>query len=76
VATVRFSIAPGFVDAQITQAVGAATVTTNVELTVDLGNTMDGATRVISREELVHTLKRLHDYIVQGGTNRTGWPPQ
>lgn len=46
------------------QAVGAATVTSNIELTVDLGNTMDGSSRPVNREELLLALRRLEDYIV------------
>lgn len=46
------------------QAVGAATVTSNIELTVDLGNTMDGSTRPVNREELLLALERLVDYIL------------
>lgn len=75
-ATVRFSVPVDGREDQITQAVGAATVTTNVELTVDLGNTMEGSTRVIQKDEVLLALTRLKDYIMKGGTNLTGWPPQ
>lgn len=74
-ATVRFSIYPDATEAQITQAVGSATVTNNVELTVDLGSTMDGSSRVISKEEVLLCLERLMDFIAHGGVNQT-WPPQ
>ncbi len=74
-ATVRWSIFPDAREVDITQAVGAATVTNNIELTVDLGTTMDGGTRVISKEEVVHSLQTLIDFIIHGGTNQT-WPPQ
>jgi hypothetical protein len=70
-ATVRWSIFPGATEGQVTQAVGAATVTNNIELTVDMGNTMDGTTRVISREEVLLALQRLRDYIVDHP-----WTPQ
>lgn len=75
-ATVRFSIFPDALEAQIVQAVGAATVTSNIELTVDLGNTMDGASRVIQKDEVLLALQRLRDFILKGGANLTGWPPQ
>lgn len=75
-ATVRLSISPTQREDQVTQAVGAATVTTNVELTIDLGTTMDGGTRVISKEEVLLCLERMVDYITKGGTNLAGWPPQ
>ena len=75
-ATVRFSVLVDGTEAQITQAAGSATVTTNVELTVDLGNTMEGSSRVIYKEEVLLALRRLEDYIIAGGKNYTGWPPQ
>jgi hypothetical protein len=64
VATIRFSTFPGATEAQIVQAVGAATVTSNIELTVDMGSTMDGATRVIQRDEVLLALQRLRDYLL------------
>lgn len=70
-ATVRFSTYPGATEVQIIQATGAATVTSNIELTVDLGATMDNTTRVISREEVLHSLMRLKDKLLAGT-----WPPQ
>lgn len=63
-ATIRFSTFPGATEAQIVQAVGAAVVTSNIELTVDMGNTMDGATRVIQRDEVLLALQRLRDYLL------------
>lgn len=75
-ATVRFSVPVDGIESAITQAVGAATVTTNVELTVDLGNTMEGSTRVIQKDEVLLALKRLQDYIMTGGKTAAGWPPQ
>lgn len=70
-ATVRWSTTPGDREQDIVQAVGAATVTKNIELTVDLGNTMDGSSRILSREEVLHSLYRLCDYIVDHT-----WTPQ
>lgn len=63
-ATIRLSTFPGATEAQIVQAVGAAVVTSNIELTVDMGNTMDGATRVIQRDEVLLALQRLRDYLL------------
>jgi len=57
-------------------ATGSATATSNVKLTVDLGNTMDGSSRVIQKEEVLLCLERLMDFIMKGGANLTGWPPQ
>lgn len=75
-ATVRFSYLTDGREDQITQAVGAATVTTNMELTIDTGNTMEGNTRVINKEEVLLGLQRLKDFIMKGGASTTGWPPQ
>ncbi|MEA3108760.1 MAG: hypothetical protein QOI88_3365 [Gammaproteobacteria bacterium] len=76
-ATVRLSIFPTARMDQITQAVGAATVTNNIELTVDLGNTMDGSSRVLRKQEVIDSVRRLLDFIIQGGTAGNGaWPPQ
>lgn len=63
-ATVRFSIYPDATEAQVVQAVGAATVTSNIELTVDMGNTMDGTSRPVQRDEVLLALQRLRDYIL------------
>lgn len=75
-ATVRFSYLTDGREDQVVQAVGAATVTTNVELTIDIGNTMEGNTRVINKEEVLIALQRLKDFIMKGGASTTGWPPQ
>lgn len=75
-ATVLFSTSPDYTEAQILQNVGSATVHTNVELTVDLGNTMEGSARVIQKEEVILCLQRLIDFIMKGGSSLTGWPPQ
>ena len=63
-ATIRLSIFPTATEAQIVQAAGAATVTSNIELTVDMGNTMDGTSRPVNREEVVLALRRLIDYVL------------
>lgn len=63
-ATLRLSTFPGATEAQIVSAVGAATVTSNIELTVDMGNTMEGSSRVIQRDEVLLALQRLRDYIL------------
>ena len=68
-ATVRLSTFPTAREDQIVQAVGAATVTSNIELTIDQGNTMEGATRPLQKEEVLDALDRLRDYIVRGGLN-------
>lgn len=47
----------------VTEAVGSATVTTDIELTVDLATTP-------SRERVLVALERMRDYILQ-----INWPP-
>ena len=72
-ATRRYSTAPG--DAlegsnRVVEAVGAATATKCIELTVDLANVLQGSTKPVSRADVLDAIDRLHDYIVQGN-----WPP-
>lgn len=70
-ATRRYSVAPGDADAYgITEAVGAATATKSIELTVDLANVVEGNTRALQRQEVVTALEKLVDYIHQ-----RNWPP-
>jgi hypothetical protein len=45
-------------------------VSEKVEVTVELGNIMDGNTRQITREEVLAALLRIEGYITQGN-----WPP-
>jgi hypothetical protein len=57
----------------VTEAVGAATVTDNIELTVDLANTIvtdNGTTRTISKNEVLIALNLFEQYIT-----RVQWPP-
>lgn len=54
----------------ITEAVGSATVTNAVELTVDNGNVMQGSTVPLSKEDVLLALERLRNHIVKGD-----WPP-
>lgn len=71
-ATRRFSVAVGAGedDAAITEAVGAATVTTAIELTVDLGNVLTGSTQPLSRQDVLQSIQALQDYIME-----RPWPP-
>lgn len=70
-ATRRYSIQPGDADAYgITEAVGAATATKCIELTVDLGNVVEGSTRPPNKEEVLNALEKVTDYIASGL-----WPP-
>lgn len=56
--------------ASITEAVGAAVATKNIELTVDLANVKSGGTQPASKNDVLLALDQLRDYIT---TNI--WPP-
>jgi len=70
-ATRRFSTAPG--DAfphGIVQAAGAATVSKPIEVTVDLGNVVQGNTRPLSKQDVLQALHNLKTYVAS-----ISWPP-
>jgi hypothetical protein len=72
-ATRRYSIQPGDDEFAVTEAVGAATVTKCIELTVDLAtSTVNGAsgTRAVTKEEVLLALEKLENYIT-----KNQWPP-
>jgi len=69
--TVRFSFTPNNPPFNVVQAVGAATVTGPVELTVDLGNVQDGASRALRRQDVLEAILKIQEYIERGG-----WLPQ
>lgn len=72
-ATRRFMANVGDQLESVTEAVGAAVASKNVELTVDLASTIitDAAsTRTISREEVLLCLNLFEQYII-----RVQWPP-
>ena len=72
-ATRRYSLDPGQTLEQLTEAVGAATVTNHVELTVDLATnviTEGASTRQILKSEVIVILKMFMEQIV-----RSNWPP-
>lgn len=57
----------------VNESVGSATTARNVELTVDLANTIvsdSGTTRTISKNEVLLILEMFMQYIVRGN-----WPP-
>jgi hypothetical protein len=71
-ATRRYSASPNNTVESIVEAVGAATVTQPIELTVDLGAvklTGNPGTGV-TRDEVLTALKRIHDHI-----QKNIWPP-
>lgn len=70
--TQRIGANPGYNLEQITNVVGAATVTNNVELTIDMATTIvndNGTTRQISRNEVLLILEMMEQYIT-----RMNWP--
>ena len=72
-ATRLYGANPGYSLEQITEAVGPAATAHSVELNVDLSNAIisdNGATRTMSREEVLICLDLFKQYIV-----RSYWPP-
>ncbi|WP_151038938.1 MULTISPECIES: hypothetical protein [Bacteria] len=67
-ATRRYSINPEDSDHSITDATGAATVTKNIELTVDWDNLRTlGLSEPQARMQVLAALERLHAYIETSG---------
>lgn len=62
-ATRRYMTNRGEVDENVTEAVGAATVTKKIELTIDLASSIEKA-------EVLAALARFERYILKGN-----WPP-
>lgn len=54
----------------VTEAVGAATASKAIELTVDLANVKQGNTVPLSKQDVLEALERFYDYIVA-----VQWPP-
>lgn len=69
-ATRLYSYVPNQAAYAITEAVGSATVTGPIELTVDLGNVMVGSAAPLKRQEVLEGLQKLIEHIERGN-----WPP-
>ena len=70
-ATRRFMVNIGENAYNVTEAAGLATVSKNIELTVDFDASVPGnPTGKVSREDVIQALAELEDYIM-----RDGWPP-
>jgi hypothetical protein len=71
-ATRRFSIGPNERVEDVVEAVGAATATKSIELTVDLGNikATGNPSQANYRDEVLHALMVFEDYI-----QKVNWPP-
>jgi hypothetical protein len=70
VATRRLSTQPGDQLKDVTEAVGAATVSKSIEMTFDLANVKDGNTKPLTRLDVLLGFRRLRDYIIA-----LKWPP-
>lgn len=69
-ATRRYSMTPNSPPYGVVEAVGSATVTGPIELTIDLGNVMVGSTVPLKRQEVLEGLQKMIEYIERGN-----WPP-
>ena len=72
-ATRLYGANPGFALENVTEGVGSATTSHNVELTVDLASTIvtdNGSTRSISKTEVLIILELFKEYIV-----KSNWTP-
>lgn len=72
-ATRRISIGPGENVEAIVEAVGAATVTKPIEITIDTATTIvngDSGTRAMRRDEVIAALYRAIDYLIKAPS----WP--
>lgn len=69
-ATRRYSYTPNQAAYAIVEAVGSATVTGPMELTIDLGNVMVGSTAPLKRQDVIEGLLKIVEHIEHGN-----WPP-
>lgn len=72
-ATRLYGANPGYALESVTEGVGSATTSHNVELTVDLATSIvsdNGTTRTISKNEVLIILNLFEQYIT-----RSIWPP-
>jgi hypothetical protein len=50
---------------RVTEAVGAATASKSIELTFDLANVKDGASKPLTKQDVLDGIDRIRDYILQ-----------
>jgi hypothetical protein len=75
-ATRRYGISVGQTEFQITEAVGSATASNNIELTIDLGTTIvtdplapgGGGTRKIKKEEALQMIIYLQNWLIKNAS--------
>jgi hypothetical protein len=69
-ATRLYGISVGQTEFQVTEAVGSATVSNNIELTVDLGTAIvtdsnaPGGIRAVKKEEVVQALEMIINHLI------------
>lgn len=69
-ATRRFMTDAGEQLKDVTEAVGAANATKNIEITINLANVKAGNTVPLSKQDVIEALTRFQDYIIA-----VQWPP-
>lgn len=72
-ATRLYSIEVGAKEEEVTEAVGSATATSEIEVTVDLATTVvneAGSTRAVTKSEVLRALDKIKNHILKGN-----WPP-
>lgn len=69
-ATRLYSYIPNEPAYAVAEAVGSATVTGPIEITVDLGNVMVGSTVPLKRQDVIEGLLKIVEHIEHGN-----WPP-
>lgn len=69
-ATRRYSYTPNAAPYGVIESVGAATATGPIEITIDLGNVMQGSTTALKRQDVLDALTKMTEYIEHGN-----WPP-
>lgn len=69
-ATRRYSFTPNSPPYGVVEAVGAATVTGPIEVTIDLASVMQGSTKALTRQDALDGLEKIKEQIVHGN-----WPP-
>ncbi len=69
-ATRRWSYTPNAKPYEVVEAVGAATVTGPIELTIDLGLVMQGNTVALARQQVLEGVQKIFEQL-----EKSNWPP-
>lgn len=76
-ATRIYAVNPGDSEFSVTDGVGSANASKNIELTINTSPTLivdsnsPTGSRAITREEVIEAIEKMKNYIL-----RTNWPPQ